>query len=93
VQNPSKLTRLLLVLAIVLTAILISGRPLRLVRATESSDTLDASFGTGGKVTTGFAGFESVANSIAVQLNGKIVAAGYSGFGSTGSDFALARYE
>jgi uncharacterized delta-60 repeat protein len=78
-------------LAIVLTAILISGRPLRLVRATESSDTLDASFGTGGKVTTDFAGLDDGANSVAVQLNGKIVAAGDASTGD-GSDFALARY-
>jgi uncharacterized delta-60 repeat protein len=54
---------------------------------------LDASFGTGGIVTTGFAGAENVALSVAIQPTGKIVAAGYSGFSSTGADFALARYE
>ncbi|MER7337416.1 calcium-binding protein [Streptomyces sp. NPDC000075] len=47
---------------------------------------LDASFGTGGRVTTGFAG-PDVANGVEIQPDGKIVTAGSSGF-----DFALARY-
>jgi uncharacterized delta-60 repeat protein len=90
-QNPSKLTRTLLVLAIVLVSTLISGRPLRVVRAAESSGTLDASFGTGGKVTTDFAGLDDSAISVAVEPNGKIVVAGDT-FTGTDSDFALARY-
>jgi uncharacterized delta-60 repeat protein/uncharacterized repeat protein (TIGR01451 family) len=49
---------------------------------------LDASFGSGGKVTTDFGGFD-VARSVALQADGKIVAAGT---GGAGSDFALARY-
>ncbi len=48
---------------------------------------LDPSFGTGGQVTTDFGGFDS-AQAVAVQSDGKIVAAGSSG----GGDFALARY-
>jgi uncharacterized delta-60 repeat protein len=58
-----------------------------------SNGTLDASFGTGGKVTTNFSGstFESFAESVAVQLDGKIVAAG--GVDTSGGfDFALVRY-
>ncbi|MDT4897393.1 MAG: hypothetical protein QOH25_2470 [Acidobacteriota bacterium] len=43
-------------------------------------------FGTGGKVTTDFGGFDS-AKAVAIQTDGKIVAAGFSG-----GDFALARY-
>jgi uncharacterized delta-60 repeat protein len=50
---------------------------------------LDASFGSGGKVTTDFGGFD-VAFGVALQADGKIVAAGQ---GGPGSDFALARYE
>jgi uncharacterized delta-60 repeat protein/uncharacterized repeat protein (TIGR01451 family) len=49
---------------------------------------LDASFGSGGKVTTDFGGFD-VASGVALQADGKIVAAGQ---GGAGSDFALARY-
>src|SRR5262249_57418328 len=48
--------------------------------------TLDASFGTGGKVTTTF-GQNDVAFSVAVQPDGKIVTAGFGLF-----RFALARY-
>jgi uncharacterized delta-60 repeat protein len=49
---------------------------------------LDPSFGSGGKVTTDFGGFD-VAFGVALQPDGKIVAAGQ---GGSGSDFALARY-
>lgn len=53
---------------------------------------LDPSFGTGGKVTTDFAGLSlpDAGHSVAIQSDGKIVVAG-SGGGSTG-DFAVARY-
>jgi uncharacterized delta-60 repeat protein len=54
---------------------------------------LDTSFGTGGKVTTDFFGF-SFARGIALQSNGRIVAAG-AAFRSPPTftqDFALARY-
>ncbi|MFL6273632.1 MAG: hypothetical protein ACJ74G_00360 [Blastocatellia bacterium] len=54
--------------------------------------TLDFSFGTGGKVTTDFFGKSDVANDIAIQPDGKIVAAGGALNDTTGSDFALARY-
>ena len=52
---------------------------------------LDASFGTNGKVTTDFSNRDDNAYAVAVQSNGKIVAVGR---GSNGSnyDFALARY-
>jgi uncharacterized delta-60 repeat protein len=56
-----------------------------------SNGTLDASFGTGGKVTTDFAGSNDASFSVAVQLDGKIVAAGYAAT-SQFLDFALARY-
>ncbi len=50
---------------------------------------LDPSFGSGGKVTTDFGGFD-VASGVALQADGKIIAAGQ---GGSGSDFALARYQ
>lgn len=55
---------------------------------------LDTSFGTGGKVTTGFnnAGRSDEALAVAVQPDGKILVAGTSDQGATGYDFALARY-
>ena len=52
---------------------------------------LDATFGSGGKVTTDFTGNFDQANAVALQPNGKIVAAGSTGDG-TSHDFALARY-
>jgi uncharacterized delta-60 repeat protein len=53
---------------------------------------LDPGFGTGGKVVTDVSGSFDDAHAVAVQPNGKIVAAGF-GFGPTGlHDFALTRY-
>src|SRR5262249_2807687 len=48
---------------------------------------LDGSFGVGGKVTTDFSGGRDEANALAIQPDGKIVAAG-----TANGDFALARY-
>src|SRR5256712_6964667 len=56
---------------------------------------LDASFGTGGKVTTDFSGYRDVINTAVVQPDGKIVVAGYKQNSASQfavSDFALARY-
>jgi uncharacterized delta-60 repeat protein len=52
---------------------------------------LDMTFGTGGKVTTDFVA-GSTAEAVALQTDGKIVAAGPAQ-ASGGIDFALARYE
>jgi uncharacterized delta-60 repeat protein len=54
----------------------------------KADGSLDPSFGTGGKVTTDFGAFD-VASAVALQADGKIIAAGQ---GGAGSDFALARY-
>ena len=53
---------------------------------------LDRSFGSGGKVTTDFAGQTDEAFALAAQADGRLVAAGFmlSEFGEM--DFALARY-
>ena len=53
---------------------------------------LDTSFGVGGKVTTGFGGTSNLAFAVAVQGDGKLIAAGVAGGGPTGADIALARY-
>src|SRR6266542_620412 len=53
---------------------------------------LDTSFGTGGKVITSFGPLYEEVDGLALQPDGKIVAAGYSQNG-TGTDFALARYK
>jgi uncharacterized delta-60 repeat protein len=55
-----------------------------------SNGTLDATFGTGGKVKTTFADFDG-ARAVAIQSDGKIVVAGYS-IVNFSPDFALARY-
>jgi uncharacterized delta-60 repeat protein len=74
---------LLTALAVLLAPTLVYGQT--------QSGTLDLSFGTGGKVTTDFAGSGDGAGAIAVQPDGKLVAAG----GATINeqvDFALTRY-
>ena len=54
---------------------------------------LDSTFGIGGKVRTDFSAFDSGVNAIALQPDGKIVAAGFRApFTQNGSDFALVRY-
>src|SRR6266540_3094489 len=53
--------------------------------------TLDLAFGTGGKLTTDFAGNDR-ARALAVQADGKLVAVGTLNVTFSGQDFALARY-
>ena len=53
--------------------------------------TLDASFGSGGIVTTAIGSGSDRGYDVAIQSDGKIVVAGYSESGSN-SDFALVRY-
>ena len=54
---------------------------------------LDPTFGGDGKVTTDFFGGNDTAKAVAIQRNGKILAAGTAFSGNTGgNDFALARY-
>ena len=56
-----------------------------------ASGSLDTSFDVDGKVTTSLGIGDDIANSVAVQSDGKIVAAGYSYNGSK-NDFAVVRY-
>ncbi|MGW3624911.1 calcium-binding protein [Streptomyces sp. NPDC000880] len=56
-----------------------------------TNGSLDTTFDTDGKVTTNFAGSDDGAFGVALQTDGKIVAAGQSGSGGI-DDFALARY-
>ena len=53
---------------------------------------LDASFGTGGKVVTSFGSQSDTAYALAIQPDGKIVAGGHANTALRGIDFALARY-
>jgi uncharacterized delta-60 repeat protein len=57
-----------------------------------SDGSLDRAFGKQGKVTTNFTPFVDWANGLAIQGDGKIVAAGFSGAGSGNEAWALARY-
>lgn len=54
--------------------------------------TLDASFGSGGKMVTDFFRISDVARAVALQADGKIVVAGYVYGGGIDYDFGLARY-
>ncbi|MER6352930.1 delta-60 repeat domain-containing protein, partial [Streptomyces sp. NPDC001634] len=56
-----------------------------------TNGSLDNTFGTGGLVTTDFGGISDQAFGVALQTDGKIVAAGFSN-ASNANDFALARY-
>ncbi len=65
----------------------------------EVNGSLDSTFGTNGTTTNYFSGgglhltaYIDCVNSVAIQSDGKIVAAGYSTGGSQGSAFSLARY-
>ncbi|MEE9294854.1 MAG: delta-60 repeat domain-containing protein, partial [Phycisphaerae bacterium] len=53
---------------------------------------LDASFDGDGKLTTDFAGAGDIANSVAIQADGKIVVAGRASISGPDFDFAVARY-
>jgi uncharacterized delta-60 repeat protein len=53
---------------------------------------LDTTFGIGGKAQVTFSGNQSMANSIVVQPDGKIVLGGYTANAPFGLDFALARF-
>ena len=64
--------------------------PLLIASQAAAAGDLDASFGTGGKVTTNFGGAEEAWN-VALQSDGRIVESGYSDAGGT-QDLALARY-
>lgn len=68
------------------------GHDFALVRYT-SGGLLDPSFGSGGEVTTSFGAYEDDLLAVALQSDGRIVAAGTSFLGYTSSKFALARYE
>jgi len=57
-----------------------------------ANGTLDATFGTGGKVTTAVGTSDEAAYALAIQADGKLVAAGETDVGSNNYDFALLRY-
>jgi uncharacterized delta-60 repeat protein len=57
-----------------------------------TSGSLDTSFGTGGLVTTSFGQYDAAANTVLVQPDGSIVAAGHTSTSSSFFNFALARY-
>ena len=57
-------------------------------KAEAAASQFDMNFGTAGKVVTDFGGFDSLFD-IAIQADGKIIAAGTT---DVGSDFAVARY-
>ncbi|HEY0377659.1 MAG TPA: hypothetical protein VGC87_12110 [Pyrinomonadaceae bacterium] len=57
-----------------------------------STGALDATFGSGGIVTTDFANSPDVALSVYVRSDNFIVAGGFSRYSSSSDDFALARY-
>ena len=67
-----------------------SDQNFALIRLTPTG-TLDSTFGTGGKLTTSFGSSAEEATGMALQADGKIVAAGYS-FLSGRNVVALARY-
>ncbi|MFB6888447.1 calcium-binding protein [Kitasatospora sp. NPDC056327] len=69
----------------------LSGGDFALARL-NADGTLDTGFDTDGRVTTDFDGGADAARAVAVQGDGRIVAAGYTGGAGGNYDFALARY-
>ena len=57
-----------------------------------TAGSLDPTFGAGGIVITQFSGFTEGANSVLIQRDGKILAAGFAVNDGTSHDFALGRY-
>ena len=53
---------------------------------------LDPTFGSGGRVLTDFSGTADAAYALAIQPDGKLVAAGTTAGAGTANDFAVARY-
>src|SRR3954447_5977395 len=75
-----------------LVALLVAGAALALpAGASAAEGDLDASFGVGGKVTTTLSAGSDGAGAVALDSEGRIVAAGHASNGSN-SDFAVARY-
>ena len=68
-----------------------SGSTFALARY-NANGSLDTTFDGDGKLTTTFGGTSSAAYGVAIQSDGKIVAAGYSLSATNNQDFALARY-
>ena len=62
-----------------------------LVRLT-ADGLIDNQFGTNGRSTTSFGSGQDIGRSLAVQPDGKILAAGYADKGNSNYDFAVARY-
>ena len=60
-------------------------------RQVHATTDLDSGFGNGGRVVTDISGGHDEARALAIQPDGRIVAAGVTGTGSS-QDFALARY-
>jgi uncharacterized delta-60 repeat protein len=68
------------------------GKSFALVRY-NADGSLDATFGTGGKVVTSFGSQSDTAYAVVVQPDGRIVAGGHTNTATRGVDFALARYQ
>lgn len=58
-----------------------------------SNGTIDNTFGISGKVVTDFAGLNDWGTCLAIQSDGKIIAAGYTGDISAITNFAMIRYD
>jgi uncharacterized delta-60 repeat protein len=65
-----------------------------IVLATAAAGDLDQTFGVGGKVTADFGRYSSIGNALAIQTDGKIIAAGNSSAIGIffGDDFIVARF-
>jgi uncharacterized delta-60 repeat protein len=83
-------TRIVFIASIVATAVMLFVGTPRSIAAADGD--LDATFGSAGKVITDIFGRSDGANAIALQSNGKIVAAGSTTSAAGPPDFAIARY-
>jgi len=63
-----------------------------LLARVNAKGSLDASFGTGGKVRTSFGNLNGGANGAALQADGKVIAVGFQALATGFPDIAVARY-
>src|SRR5215217_4901169 len=91
--NSKPYNRLILYRGIVTAAIVLTWS-ISLQVAQAAAGDLDPTFGTGGKVTTDLRRSTDIANAVAVQADGKLVAVGqtYKNNDFSNEDFAVARY-
>lgn len=86
------MTRFRFQVLLTVVMLIVFGSSIHPIRVEAAAGDLDPTFGTGGRVTTDFAGNTAEGRGVAIQPDGKIVVAGTAFSSVTAGDFAVARY-